>query len=318
MNQTAKPDTGMKVESMSGLDYIRLGMKLRSLDCSTQEDRRTCESLQKHFEQRYDKYGGIAAFHRLLIELGIDPSSLVIPGMPLKEWCNDSVVVPINDFGVEMAKHVNKMTGAIKAAIADEGSDLGQLFFKAFHLILDDKILSSEDGVWSQAFQLVMKYKTRFPAACQTVMGTKSWVGLMAVVMIAVGVMMRGRVRRPGGREVLNSGTTEDDDDDDGDHVDGSETDAGDDGDNEGDQGREQLNLPMCRVTLDEPSGAHRWEWGHVCPGEQNMRVTPEGQEQYQVYFPMMKVAGWFRADQVAFPDGETFHRHDLRKRVKV
>ena len=332
--------------------YVSRGKTILRTNCSTQKQRGECELLQQHY-RLWDEFGGIVAFNEALIESGIDTSSLVKPGMPLKEWCKNPTVLPLNALGVEMAERVNRMARGNKASIAGEGSSLGQLFFKAFRFALDNKIPFSGDGVlsaayqavrenttrlslseafqvvldnttrFSEACQAVLENTTRFSEACQGVTGDKTWIGLMALV-IAVGAML-GKGRWRGGRNVLNSGSTEDDDDDDGGHVDGPETDAGDDGDNNGDKDSEQFSGAMCRVTLDEPSGAHRtakalprWEWGHFRPCGQNVRVTPDGQVRYRVCLPLMNEGGWFRADQIEFPDGETFNGHDLRKRVKV
>ena len=340
-NQAAESDTQTKVESMLWSTYVRLGKTILATDCSVQKQRRVCELTQGHF-QRWDPIGGINKVNDILTELGIDTSSLVKNGMLLKEWCNDLTFDALDDFGREMAERVNGITKGIKASTAGEGGSLGQPFSKAFRFVMENKarlskarqaVLENKTRL-SKAFRVVMDHKTLFSTAFPGAMENKTPAVLMAVV-VAVGVML-ARGRRPGERNVLNPGGTEDDDDDNSDFVDGSETDAGGDCGDNGDQSIERDRDPRWLVTLDEPSEADRttedsfrWTWGCLLPGEQNVRVAFDGQVYYQVVAPSSTtiLAGsgpirfnqvGCRADRMRFLDGEAFDGHDLRKRVKV
>ena len=187
---------------------------------------------------------------------------------------------------------------------------------------------------YSEACEAMSEIKTWFLEACENFPEIKSWIsvvcqfvtgnkktsfGLM-VSVIAVGVML-GKGRWRGGKGVLKSGDT-DDYDNDIDLVDGK-TEAGHDADNDDDQDTEQFSGALCGVTMDEPSGAHRaakappsWECGHISPRREKVRTTPDGQVSYRVN--VKNEFGWFRADQVVFPDGETLNGRDRRKKVQV
>ena len=244
-----------------------------STNCSTQKQRAECELIQHHYKG-WDQLGGLVAIDTHLIESGFDTSSLIKPGMPLKEWCNNNTFHALDAFGLDTAERVNKMTRRIKASNAGEGSSLGQTFFAGFRFLLDNKRLFPEGSVlsealrfvrecktlFSEAYHAVMESLTRLSEALQVVTGYKTPIALIALVIV-VGVMLR-KDRRPGEKNVLKSNSTEDEDKDDdgGDNVDGLETGAGDDGDNNnnGDEDSGQLRCAMCRVILDEASDACR------------------------------------------------------------
>ena len=144
------------------------------MDCSTREQPGECELIQQHC-RLYDPFGGLGAFDRYLQEMGIETSSLVKYGMPLKEWCNNYTVQPLDAIGLEMAECVNGMTRNIKALTAGEGSSLGQKLFKAFQYVWDNRMRFFEDGVFSETYQAVQEYKTLFPKAYQAVLQSMTW-----------------------------------------------------------------------------------------------------------------------------------------------
>ena len=255
--------------------------------------------------------GGIDAVKSLLIEKGIDMSSLV--------W-GDNTVLPLNTFDREMAKRANKIIKDFKASIA-RGS-LSPSFLEAIGDILfatdgslfeaiqyvSNKILFLKDKVLSAAlerlpsvhFQAVLSKMARLSSTFQAVMGSQTAIALMVIVVS----LQLWKGRRPGNRAVLIPGCMEDD--------------------NNVEQDGKQLSSVPCRVTFDEPSDAYRTakappprqEFGLWSGYGQNMWVAPDGKVQYRVGFPSTKEIGWFRADQVQFDVEETFNGHDLRKRV--
>ena len=317
-HQAAEPEIQMQVESMSWLDYVELGKTILGMDCSTQEQPGKCKLLQQHYKP-LDKVGGIKAFNRNMIELGIDTSSLVIDGISLGEGGgNHTTVKPLNDFGSEMAERVNEMMIDIKARDDGAGSRMGTLSSRAYEFVMENK------ARFSTTCQIVMENRTLLSKACQLALNNKIPTWLTVLVVAAVGgICWQGR--RPGERNVLSPGSsTEDDDDGDGDDIDGPETDTGDVGDNEnGDKDGERLSYIMCRVTLDEPSDAHRaakalplWRWGHLRLCRRNF-WSMGNEVYYRVALPLINEVGWFRADRVYFPNVETFNGYDLRKRVK-
>ena len=255
--------------------------------------------------------GGIDAANSLLIEKGIDMSSLV--------W-GDDTVLPLDTFGCEMAKRANQIIKDLKASIA-RGS-LSPSFLEAIGdilsatdgslseaiqyvsnniLFLKDKVLSAAlERLPSVPFQAVRSKMARLSSTSQAVMGSQTAI---ALVVILVSLQL-WQGRRPGKMAVLIPGCMEDD--------------------NNVEQDSKQLSSVPCRVTFDEPSNAYRTakappprqEFGLWSRDGQNVWVAPDGKVQYRVGFPSTKENGWFRPDQVQFDVEETFNGHDLRKRV--
>ena len=290
----AGTDTGMQMQTMSWPQYVSLG-RIHMQPGGH-------KLVQEHF-QRYDRLGGIMTFNRELSLLGIETSSLIKHGMQLKEWCNDYTVHPLNAFGVEMAERVNRMTRQITASIVGEDSS----FNKACLYL------------WENERPMVQDW---FSGACRWILEDKKRFRFTASAITMAGIGMIGwKIGWRGERNVLILGSTGDDDG--SGHVDGFGTDAYDDGDNKGNKDSEQPTGATCRMTLDESSSAHgaakaspRWECGYISPRGEKVRTTPAGQTQYRVH--VNNEVGWFRADQVVFPDGEVLGRHDLRKKVRV